>query len=248
MKHKSIPALLLAVVLLFTVCACGETGDADRDRRKKTDPNGGDTVSVSGDEQIITFGAYEQDNDTSNGKEAIEWLVLAKEGSRLLVISKYALDCQPFNAERAEVTWETCSLRTWLNGTFLNEAFTAEEQKQIHTAAVKADKNPFFETDPGNDTEDKVFLLSGEEATRFFSSDEQRRCGVTDYARTQGVPDVTNTFSVDGKDVCGWLLRTPAGALIGVAYVSSLGVFTQGCVCMVYEARAVRPAMWIDVG
>ena len=64
---------------------------------------------------VVTFGAYEQDNNTSNGKEKIEWIVLATEGDKSLVISKYILDCQPYNTSRAEVTWEICTLRTWLN-------------------------------------------------------------------------------------------------------------------------------------
>ena len=54
---------------------------------------------------IITFGSYEQDNNTLNGKENIEWLVLAKEDDRILVTSKYALDCQQYNTEYTGVTW-----------------------------------------------------------------------------------------------------------------------------------------------
>ena len=69
--------------------------------------------------ETIVFGAYEQDNDTSNGAEPIEWSVLAKEDDRILVISQYALDCQPYNKKNESVIWETCSLRSWLNDIFL---------------------------------------------------------------------------------------------------------------------------------
>ena len=69
---------------------------------------------------VIKFGSYEQDDDTSNGKEEIEWIVLEKDNASILLISKYGLDCQPFYTSLTDVTWETCSLRTWLNGTFLN--------------------------------------------------------------------------------------------------------------------------------
>ena len=71
---------------------------------------------------IVYFGTYEQDNDTSNGKEDIEWLVLAKKGNRILVISDKALDRQPYNSSRTRVTWETCTLRKWLNNDFINAA------------------------------------------------------------------------------------------------------------------------------
>lgn len=112
----------------------------------------------------------------------MEWLVLAKEGNKVLVISKYALDCQPYNTSFTSVTWETCSLRKWLNGTFINNAFSAEEQAMIPTVTVSADKNPDYSTDPGNATQDKVFLLSITEANQYFTSDEARKCGTTEYA------------------------------------------------------------------
>ena len=77
----------------------------------------------------VYFGAYEQDNNTSNGKEDIAWLVLAKENNRILVISDKALDCQPYNYLMVNITWETCSLRQWLNDTFFNMAFSSVERR-----------------------------------------------------------------------------------------------------------------------
>ena len=68
----------------------------------------------------VSFGKYEQDNNTSNGKEKIEWLVLEVKDGKALVISKYALDCKPYNTSSTNVTWETCSLRNWLNNDFIN--------------------------------------------------------------------------------------------------------------------------------
>lgn len=108
----------------------------------------------------VPFGAYEQDN-TSNGKETIEWLVLANEGNRSLLISQYALDCQQYNPDYWEdVTWETCSPRTWLNSTFLNAAFTADEQEAILKTSVdnsKSQSNSNWSTSGGNNTTDQIF-------------------------------------------------------------------------------------------
>ena len=126
----------------------------------------------------VFFGTYEQDNDSSNGKEDIEWLVLAKNGNKTLVISKYALDAQFYSTE-ATATWETSSLRTWANDTFLKGAFSADEQQQILSANVSADENPEWIVDPGNATIDKVFLLSIEEAEEYFATNESRRCSLT---------------------------------------------------------------------
>ena len=72
--------------------------------------------------KTIKFGSYEQDNNTSNGKEAIEWLVLDVQGNKVFLVSRYNLDVQPYNKTSGSVTWEKCTLRTWLNNDFLNHA------------------------------------------------------------------------------------------------------------------------------
>lgn len=77
---------------------------------------------------IIYYGSYEQDNNISNGKENIEWRVLAKENNRILGISDKALDCKPFNETKENVTWRTCTLRKWLNDDFFNSAFSNAEK------------------------------------------------------------------------------------------------------------------------
>ena len=193
----------------------------------------------------VFFGSYEQDNDTSNGKEDIEWIVLAKEGDKALVISKYALDCQLYDTAMSAVTWETCALRKWLNGPFL-DAFSAEELNSIIDTTVTADKNPSFSTPPGTDTVDKAFLLSIAEVNKYFGSDEARRCEPTAYAKAQGVW-TSSKFSAAGGTACWWL-RSP-GHLSDHAAI----VLVEGTVDM--EGRGgfnilagIRPALWIDVG
>lgn len=74
---------------------------------------------------------------------------LAKENDRILVISKYALDCKPYNTSDVDVTWETCSLRQWLNSSFINNAFTVEEKAMIPSETIA---NPEYSTIPGRTT------------------------------------------------------------------------------------------------
>ncbi len=188
----------------------------------------------------VYFGTYEQDNDTSNGKEKIEWQVLAKENNRVLVISKYALDCQPYNAAYGDVTWESCTLRTWLNGTFLNSAFSEKEQAAIAQTTVTADKNPEYDTDPGNATTDKVFLLGIDEADKYFSSDSARQCEPTAFAVANGAKE-----SDSGN--CWWWLRSPG-------YLQHLAASVSSECYLYYEGHnvnvgnsAIRPAMWINL-
>ena len=199
-----------------------------------------DSIKAASVGDTIKFGYYEQDNNTSNGKEAIEWIVLAKDDDKALVISKYALDCQRYNSAYTSVTWETCSLRKWMNGTFLNAAFDSGEQRLIQKSTVTADKNPSYSTSPGNNTTDKVFLLSITEANKYFSSDSARQCSPTAYAKAQSA--YTNTSDV----ICCWWLRTPGYLSCFASYVDYNGIVSYDGSTVNYY-NGVRPAMWIDL-
>jgi len=201
---------------------------------------------------MIIFGKYEQDNDTSNGKEKIEWLVLAKKDDRLLVISQYALDCQQYNMSYTKVTWEDCTLREWLNEDFLNAAFLDGERAMIPTVTVPADKNPdfAFKANPGNDTQDKAFLLSIVEADEYFQSDEERMCVPTAYAKANGAHTTYAYVKArGGAATCEWLLRSPGRSQHFAAYVLCDGRFASdgSPVSYDYYGDCVRPAMWIDL-
>ena len=255
-KMKRSIALLLAVVMMFALTACGSikelasiknmgmTEVAHNDDDSFVGNILGDYVAADvGD--IIEFGAYEQDNDISNGKEPIEWQVLERDGDKVLVISKYALDAQPYNTEWEDVTWETCTLRTWLNETFLNEAFSEAEQTIIQTTEVPANRNPDWSTDPGNATEYKIFLLSIIETYTYFASDEARMCVPTAYAIANGA--WTGSCKVDGAATCWWWLRSPGYYQYRAAYVSNGGGVNSSGDNVNIDDYGVRPALWINL-
>ena len=194
-----------------------------------------------------TFGTYEQDNNTSNGKEAIEWTVLDKDGMYLLLVSKQALAWQQYNTSYTDVTWENCTLRKWLNGTFLNNAFSTEEQAQIQNTTVSADNNPQYSTNPGNATTDKVFLLSINEVEKYFNSNEARKCAPTAYAEAQGVWTSDTYKTPSGAATCWWWLRSPGSnqdEAAGVYVDGSVGEYGRN---VNHVHGAVRPAMWITI-
>jgi len=189
----------------------------------------------------INFGAYEQDNNTSNGKEDVEWLVLEVKDGKALVISKYALDCQQYNTSSTEVTWETCTLRKWLNNNFINSAFSADEKAMIPTVMVSADKNPDYSTNPGNATQDQVFLLSITEANKYFSSDSASQCKPTEYAVAGGA------YFNSSNGNCFWWLRSPGNRQARAAGVHNDGAVDVYGFSVRNSDSAVRPALWIDL-
>ena len=166
---------------------------------------------------------------------------MAKENNRVLVISDKALDCRAYQANSLSyATWEKCSLREWLNNDFFNTAFSDDEKAVIPTVTVSADKNPTYNTDPGNATQDQVFLLSIVEAKKYFSSDSARQCSPTDYA-------VANGAYKSNDNICWWWLRSSGCNHDYAAFVYSNGNIFEDGYYILNSHRAVRPAMWISI-
>ena len=190
---------------------------------------------------IITFGAYEQDNKTANGKEEIEWKVLEKDqNGKMLLISRYALDCRHYHSKNEKVTWETSDIRSWLNNDFYNTAFTKSQRAKIKTTTLENRDNADYNTDGGNDTKDKVFLLSIDEAKAYLPSTVERVCIATKYAESQGSQLESLTRS------CRWWLRSPGSTLYTASFVKVDGFILQLGTPVSVEKRSVRPAMWVD--
>ena len=197
----------------------------------------------------VTFGTYEQDNNMQNGAEAIEWQVLDKKDGKVLLLSKYALDAKLYHEEYVDITWETCTLRSWLNEDFYKTAFTSEEQKYIAETYVTNEDNPDYGTDGGNNTYDNVFLLSIDEVTTYFdedpyAKDPARRAKVTEYAKAQGGWYSKSDEYYGNGD---WWLRSPGNHSDDAAVVVRYG----GVYCIGFNVvdsdGVVRPALWVEV-
>ena len=170
---------------------------------------------------IVEFGNYQGN---------IRWKVLAAQDNRLLLITESAIENRPYDISGADVTWETCFLREWLNETFLNKAFSKKEQAMILETKVTADKNPEYSTNPGENTQDRIFLLSIQEANQYFSSDRDRKC------------------CVEGDDsACWWWLRSPGDDSDCAATVSPGGSIDNNGYAFDDADFAVRPALWINL-
>lgn len=187
--------------------------------------------------EIVEFGHYEQDRIDSNGAEPIQWIVLKTEEDKSLLISLYILDYQRFNGTSTTptaATWETSSLREWLNDSFLNTAFTSEEQKLIKRTEVSED---------GTVTKDKVFLLSYDEAWQYFRSAHYRRACGSKVVKAAGI------FTSDAG-MSSWWLRTETddplktGTNTYKMVVNRDGDYKNAP--RVNESEGVRPVIWID--
>ncbi len=122
------------------------------------------------------------------GKQSILMRVLEvnrEEGTALLIADSPV--CSRAYHERYEaVTWETCSLRAWLNGKYYETTFTEGEKAAIVECTLKNPDNPEYHTPGGKDTTDKIFLLSIGEAKKYFKDDKDRATGTWWWLRSPG--------------------------------------------------------------
>ena len=185
------------------------------------------------------------------GGEIMEWIVLAIDGTQALLLNAYGIDAKPYNDTRYysdRLTWETCSLRTWLNGDFYENAFSEEEKERIQSVVV----------DENTGVNDKIFLLSAKEVNDFFypSSGLVGVCYPTQYAKDKGV-------RLSDEGYCGWWLRSLSyygRSALRVGYVTADPYYYDAAsgynsnipVCLLesggaaYQNLAVRPAFWIN--
>ena len=184
------------------------------------------------------LGKYEQDNNLSNGQENIVWQVLKVENGRALAISKYGLDMKLFNDTYAAVTWETCSLRKWLNGEFYQNAFNDSEKSVILETTITNPSSSSYGTAGGNSTTDKVFLLTEAEASTYFSDKTARLCYPTEYA-------VARTAFVSKVGASWWWLRTPGMDSLHFSFIGGSGAFEPDGWEVTFPNGVVRPAVWI---
>ena len=223
----------------------------------------------------LTFGKYYQDNSAE--KKPIKWTVLDYSDDKVLLLSKYVIDAKPYNSSLVNTTWERCSLRTWLNGEFATKAFSSQEKNLIVTTRISTPsfKHPFrvggggLTSNPnivpgGNDVNDKIFLLSFEEAKKYFKQNTELKdlakavvpwasdtiindvagvypelkCTPTDFAKSK------NVYGSD-KDGAWWWFRSPGNT-------SQMATSTMGSIILYHPGTevndatlGVRPALWV---
>ncbi len=222
----------------------------------------------------IWFGNYWQEDTNGDGKAdkeddktPIKWRVLSVKGDDAFLMADKNLDCQKYNDSKSEVTWETCTMRSWLNGygaglnqegkdysgnSFLNNAFTTLEQQGIKTTTVVNNDNLEYSTEAGNDTYDQVYLLSIDEVTdaaygfsTYLGTSNKRKAENTMYVTEGGEIQVGPMFGSESM----WWLRSPGGVNDCASLMFSEGtVNTYGYgVDNDVDGLAVRPALHLNL-
>jgi len=261
---------LCAIVFVWTPAQYAASGET------VSNPVYGGTEDGKWSGSRVYFGRYEQDNDLYNGPEQILWRVLQITDDTVTLLSEYGLDTMQYHDRYEEITWENCTLRAWLNGTFHDKAFDSDEQRAILNTYNPAVSNPYYRSDAGNDTIDRVYLLSwddvgnptygfdaavettnsAKETVLYSEVSDTRTCQATRYAIARHA--LVTRKATERKDVHGnhfetigtgyWCLRTPKQDQRFVAYVSRWGRTTIGKEHspVDHEEPVTRPAITLD--
>ena len=186
----------------------------------------------------VYFGNYWQEAD-GNEKQPVKWRVLSVKDNDAFLLADKCLDCQPYNQIYSWKKWESCSLRSWLNDTFLNNAFSKQEQEAIFDTTVVNECDPIFYTTGGADTVDKIYLLSESEIVNVaygFNGDQgkyikSRVSKATPYAVQKGVYVIPDDVVGDDEEWIGnawWWLRSPSAEMNWSSAVNAAGAKGAG--------------------
>ena len=234
---------------------------------------------------LVEFGRYPQ-SENSDLPSPLTWQVLDIKDDAVLMISQYILEQYNYHDRKEAITWEKCNVRSYLNALsgeynknnidhtadgFFKNAFGAEEQSRIKEVTNKNPNSKFNSSVPGgNDTKDKVFLLSDDEVLQYLPTNKSRVAHPTAYAihppTSSGRKNLyTCQVTCSGDDSCStsscnnrgtniqvcsnvqrsspWWLRSPGHCPNGAACV---GVGGGVCLNSVHgDDIGLRPALYV---
>lgn len=181
---------------------------------------------------IIRFGRY-------------EWYVLDRQADRALILTKNVIEKRAYHSQEAEVTWETCDMRKYLNSEFY-DSFSASDRERIIEVINETNDNPWYGTSGGNPTTDKVFLLSLEEVVQYFGDSGQlktkNRNPGCDWCKDEFFFFLSDRYNIarravdDSCVVCCWRLRSPGanGRYVAIVLGDCRGEdeFDHGDICV----------------
>lgn len=261
--------LISALVACLMLGACGKSEETVSNNDNNQSPE--DSISGLKNQykigDIVTLGEYEQDGEDSNGKEAVEWIVIGEDGSRALLLSKYVLFSEQYNNQGGKSSWETCSLNKFLNSEFIDEAFSEDEKKHIadvagvgkvfclsyEEAITYFEMSSFVDEDFASGKEyERYFaqLALGEPTeviSKKFTNDKPMTQEKLDDLKEDGIDYDTNVI---GKKYVDYWLRTIAGGIEDCAHIiEDDGTLADraGTNNMVDKRQVgVRPAIWVE--
>ena len=202
---KKTIAITLALVLALSLAACSGGG------------------SLPGIDTSVKVGSKVSLGD-------IEWIILAVEDNKALLLSRESVEKRAYHSENVDMTWEHSDIRAYLNGEFYDNTFSGQEKKKMLVTQLENNDNAKHGINGGNETKDRIFLLSIDEVEKYMGSNAH-----------------TNVVSarIISRD---WFLRSPGYKSNYAAIVDIRELYGR-----IDDRRVdsdignIRPALWINL-
>ena len=231
-KFIRILSALLVLVICISAVACGGKGD---DTSMNND-NPIDNRTKVGDKIIL--GRFDQDGNRETAED-ISWTVIKVEEGRALLLADKCLSYSSFHNTAEAFSWADCSLHDWLNYDFYKTAFNDEEKELLEKVTIGNTQNYIFSVGTSEKSEDRVFLLSMDEAKELLTD-----------ATVNGEPTeaVKKTATLThGNSSCNWWLRTQGSSDMKAAVVGYNGVVNFAGLRGDLAQAGIRPSVWYKV-
>lgn len=192
----------------------------------------------------ISFGCY-------------DWRVLDIQNNVALIITECIIEQRAYHNAYKNITWADCSLRKYLNGEFYNK-FDAIDKARIIPVLNKNPDNQWYGSKGGEDTQDRIFLLSIEEAVcQYFGDSSSKLLNPGKNQRywfERKDPNNSKRIAMYKSGMRWWWLRSPGRVNIKAVYVhgdGNIGIqgnnILKGNISEAMYRGGVRPALWLKL-
>ena len=245
-KRKILTVLLIVTFILAALSGCGggsgeseaaappastETPEQAQSETHDTQQSSPSGIPVAG--EILQFGGF-------------DWRVLDVQGDKVLIITENVIERRPYHDKKVNVSWEICDLREYLNKEFYDNAFSVDEKALIVETKNTNQNNQKYGTNGGNDTTDKVFLLSIDEVVRYFGDSGQLENIQSGSSFIDDQYNENRISETQEGEAVKWVLRSPGSDTLSAAFVWLTGTIAIDGYS-VNEVYGVRPVLWMNL-
>jgi len=190
-----------------------------------------------GTDKVMLFGGY-------------RWWILSSRDGRALLLCDHVIEKKCYHDKYEPVTWADCTLRSYMNETFYN-TFSEEDKARIQETNLSNTYNPWFGTNGGRDTKDKIFILGIKDLVTYLGDSGQYKNKNPDSKffindRFNGIRKAVSDDNLPSS----WWLRTPGS---NPSFASCVTIEGRIAVSGDFVNRdyffvgGFRPAMWISL-
>ncbi|MDU1411845.1 MAG: DUF6273 domain-containing protein [Clostridium sp.] len=189
-----------------------------------------------------------------------DWQVLDIQNDRALIITENIIEQRPYHNAYVGITWADCSLRKYLNGEFYDR-FNKDDKSRICPVINKNPDNQWYGTKGGEDTRDRIFLLSIEEVVcKYFGDSSPKLYNPGKNQRYWFQRKDENNgrriarLEANKEQIWWWWIRTPGRVNVKAVYIhgdGNIGIqgnnILKGNIADGKCTGGVRPALWLKL-